>query len=182
MILSGNAIREQMRLGRIDISPFNEEQLNPNSYNLRLADEILTYDNALIDMKKDTPYTIHKIPEDGYLLIPGKLYLARTVEYTKTYGYVPMIEGRSSIGKDGVSIHVTAGFGDNGFEGYWTLELYCIQPAIIYPNIEIAQIYYHTIEWATDDGFGGEMNPILYNGKYQNSHGIETSKIWTELK
>ena len=182
MILSGNAIKEQMRLGRIDISPFDEKRLNPNSYNVRLADEILTYDHALLDMKKDIPYTIHKITDEGYLLVPGKLYLARTMERTKTEGFVPMIEGRSSVGRLGLFVHSTAGFGDNGFEGYWTLELSCVQPVLIYPGIEIAQIYYHSIEWATDDGFGGETYPIVYSaGKYQNNHGVQASMLWKEF-
>ena len=68
------------------------------------------------------------IPEEGLILEPGKLYLGRTVEYTKTDKFVPMLEGRSSIGRLGLFIHVTAGFGDIGFSGFWTLEIHCIQP------------------------------------------------------
>ena len=57
-----------------------------------------------------------------------------------------MLEGRSSVGRLGLFIHVTAGFGDVGFAGYWTLEMFCIHPIVIYPNVEICQIYYHTIQ------------------------------------
>ena len=102
---------------------------------------------------------------------PGRLYLGRTVEYTETKGYVPMIEGRSSIGRLGMFIHVTAGFGDVGFCGYWTLEISCIQPVRIYPGIEICQIFYHEIT--------GDV--IEYNGKYQNSKDIQQSLIFKEL-
>ena len=71
---------------------------------------------------------------------PNKLYLGRTNEYTRTDGYIPMLEGRSSVGRLGVFIHVTAGFGDVGFAGYWTLEIFCVQPIRIYPNVEIRYV------------------------------------------
>jgi deoxycytidine triphosphate deaminase len=58
---------------------------------------------------------------------------------------VPMLEGRSSTGRLGLFIHVTAGFGDIGFAGFWTLEIFCVQPVKIYPDVEICQIYYHDI-------------------------------------
>lgn len=54
-------------------------------------------------------------PEEGLLLEPDRLYLGRTNEYTYTEGFVPMLEGRSSVGRLGLFIHVTAGFGDVGF-------------------------------------------------------------------
>lgn len=183
MILSGKRILQEIKRGAIDISPFDETKLNPNSYNVRLADELLIYDNGMLDMKKDIPYTRVKIPESGYLLIPGKLYLGRTVERTKTHGFVPMIEGRSSVGRFGVFVHSTAGFGDNGFEGYWTFEISCVQPAVIYPNIEFAQIYFHTLSEVDEDGYGHEVEPIKYSdGKYQDNHDIQTSMLWKELQ
>ena len=70
--------------------------------------------------RENTSFSI-TIPEDGLLLEPQKLYLGRTIEYTATEGYVPMLEGRSSIGRLGLFVHVTAGFGDIGFKGFWTL-------------------------------------------------------------
>ena len=97
-------------------------------------------------MKKPNEVEEIIIPETGYQLKPNELYLGRTLEYTNTKKYVPMIEGRSSIGRLGIFIHITAGFGDVGFAGYWTLEIFCIKPIIIYPNVEIAQLYYHTID------------------------------------
>jgi dCTP deaminase len=101
----------------------------------------------------------------------NKLYLGRTVEYTKTTNLVPMLEGRSSVGRLGLFVHITAGFGDVGFAGYWTLEMFCIQPVIIYPNIEICQIYYHTIE--------GEYEPYS-SGKYQGNTGIQPSLMYRD--
>ena len=158
-MLTGKEIKA--RLGKdIFISDFNEEQLNPNSYNLKLHNELEVYSRRsyeALDMKKDNKTKKIKIEDDGYILQPGKLYLARTKEFTETHNLIPCLSGRSSIGRLGINVHVTAGFGDIGFEGYWTLEIFCKQPVIIYPNIEICQIYYHSIEGDYD----------LYNsGKY----------------
>ncbi len=113
------------------------------------------------------------IPDEGLTLEPNKLYLGRTVEYTRTENHVPMLEGRSSIGRLGLFIHVTAGFGDVGFAGYWTLEIYCIQPIRIYPDIEICQIYYHSIE--------GDYNKYI-SGKYQNNAGIQPSLLYKDFE
>ena len=100
------------------------------------------------------------------------LYLGRTLEYTKTEQFVPMLEGRSSVGRLGLFIHVTAGFGDVGFAGYWTLEMFCIHPIVIYPNVEICQIYYHTIQ--------GEYQKYD-SGKYQNNTGVQPSMLYKDF-
>lgn len=171
MILSGKEIKRQIGRG-IDIDPFNEKQLNPNSYNLRLFNELLTYKNEELDMKSPNPTERLEIPEDGLLLQPNKLYLGRTVEHTSTGKFVPMLEGRSSIGRLGLFIHVTAGFGDVGFNGFWTLEIFCVQPIRIYPNIEICQIFYHTIEGDYD---------LYKSGKYQNNQGIQPSLMFQDF-
>ena len=123
MILSGKEIEKH--LGKeIVIEPYDPSRLNPNSYNLSLANELLVYENELLDMKTPNPTRHLTIPEEGLVLEPGKLYLGRTNEFTRTDGFVPMLEGRSSTGRLGLFIHVTAGFGDVGFAGYWTLEIF----------------------------------------------------------
>src|SRR3989304_417388 len=100
MILSGKEI--QRKLGReIIIDPFNDRQLNPNSYNLRLTNELMVYNQQILDMKRQHTIKPLIIPSEGLTLEAGRLYLARTVEYTETDGYVPMLEGRSSIGRLG---------------------------------------------------------------------------------
>lgn len=171
MILSGKEIQRQIGKG-IDIDPFNEKQLNPNSYNLRLFNELLTYQKTELDMKSPNPTDRIVIPEEGLLLQPNKLYLGRTIEHTSTSQYVPMLEGRSSIGRLGLFIHVTAGFGDVGFNGFWTLEIFCVQPIRIYPNVEICQIFYHTIEGDYD---------LYKSGKYQNNEGIQPSLMFQDF-
>jgi|GEM_PF-4993 len=172
MILSGKEIRKKLDR-EIFIDPFNPEQLNPNSYNLRLHNELLVYEDTLLDMKKENKAKSLVIPEEGLILEPNKLYLGRTKEYTRTVNHVPMLEGRSSVGRLGLFIHVTAGFGDVGFSGYWTLEIYCIQPIKVYPGIEICQIYYHSIE--------GEYDKYS-SGKYQNNTGIQPSLLYKDFE
>ena len=120
MILSGKEIINR-KGNDIIIDPFNEKQVNPNSYNLKLHNELVVYDSDILDMKKDNTGTKMIIPEEGLLLESNKLYLGRTVEYTETHNLIPMLEGRSSVGRLGLFVHVTAGFGDVGFKGYWTL-------------------------------------------------------------
>ncbi len=172
MILSGKEI--ERRLGSdIIIDPFNPSKLNPNSYNLTLANELIVYDSACLDMAKDNPWHKIEMPEKGITLSPNYLYLGRTNEWTKTENLVPMLEGRSSVGRLGLCVHVTAGFGDVGFEGFWTLEIHCVQPIVIYPGVDICQIYYHTIEGDFDR---------YESGKYQRNKGIQTSQLWKEFQ
>ena len=172
MILSGKAIAQHMGK-EIVIEPYDPKRLNPNSYNLSLHNQLLVYENHQLDMKTPNPVKTLTIPETGLVLEPNKLYLGRTNEYTKTDRFVPMLEGRSSIGRLGLFIHVTAGFGDVGFAGYWTLEIFCVQPIRIYPNVEICQIYYHDIQ--------GEYVPYS-SGKYQNNTGIQPSLLYQDFE
>lgn len=171
MILSGKKIKEKLG-NEIIIEPYSEKQLNPNSYNLRLHHELLVYTNPTLDMRTPNPTTKITIPENGLMLEPNRLYLGRTLEYTKTTNFVPMIEGRSSIGRLGLFIHITAGFGDVGFSGYWTLEMFCVHPIKIYPNVEIGQIFYHNID--------GDFVPYVSN-KYQNNTGIQPSLLYKDF-
>lgn len=172
MILSGLEIRKKLG-NEIIIEPYDDKYLNPNSYNLRLHKELLVYEDDILDMKKPNKTKSIIIPEEGLVLQPGRLYLGRTVEYTKTENYVPMLEGRSSIGRLGLYVHVTAGFGDVGFSGFWTLEIQCVQPVRIYPEVEICQIYYHSIEGDYEKYSGG---------KYQNNTGIQPSLLYKDFE
>jgi len=171
MILSGNEIRQH--LGRnIVIDPFDESRLNPNSYNLSLHDELLVYEEVVLDMRKSNRVERIRIPEDGLVLTPNQLYLGRTIERTETHNLVPMIEGRSSIGRLGLFVHVTAGFGDVGFCGYWTLEMFAVQPVKIYPGVPICQIFFHQI--------AGDITEYS-SDKYQHNRDIQPSMLFREF-
>ena len=166
-MLTGKEILKQIKKGKIKIEPFNMKQLNSNSYNVTLNKDLLVYDCDILDLKKSNPTKKLEIPEEGLVLEPGKLYLGRTNEYTETDGFVPCIDGRSSIGRLGLFIHVTAGFGDIGFKGTWTLAIQCIQPIRIYPNIEIGQLHYEMIQG----------KKTYYHGKYLGQIDAQKSKM-----
>lgn len=171
MILSGLEIQAQ--LGRnIIIEPFDPSRLNPNSYNLTLHDELMVYEEIVLDMRKPNRHRRIRIPPDGLVLSPNQLYLGRTAERTETRNLVPMIEGRSSIGRLGLFVHVTAGFGDVGFCGYWTLEMFAVQPVRIYPGVAICQIIYHDLR--------GPITEYRSN-KYQHNTDIQPSMLFKEL-
>lgn len=172
MILTGPEIRS--RLGTdIIIDPFDERQLNPNSYNLRLHDELLVYEEIVLDMRRPNRFRRYVIPPEGLVLQPRQLYLGRTVERTETNNLVPMLEGRSSVGRLGLFVHVTAGFGDVGFRGFWTLEMFAVHPIRIYPGIPICQIFYHTLI--------GEVSEYTSN-KYQNNSDIQPSLLFKDFE
>jgi dCTP deaminase len=171
MILSGKEIQAQLG-GNILIEPFDESRLNPNSYNLALHDELLVYEEVVLDMRKANRVRRIRIPEEGLVLQPNQLYLGRTAERTETHNLVPMIEGRSSIGRLGLFVHVTAGFGDVGFCGFWTLEMFAVQPVRIYAGVPICQIFYHDLR--------GEFTEYC-SDKYQGNTDIQPSLLFKEL-
>ena len=172
MILSGREIEK--RLGKdIIIDPFDKKYVNPNSYNLTLSKELMIYKNRELDMKRPCEAEKLTIPPEGILLETNKLYLGRTREYTETHNLVPMLEGRSSVGRLGLFVHITAGFGDVGFKGFWTLEMIAVQPIRIYAGVGICQIFYHTIE--------GEYDEYVSN-KYQGNQGVQPSMMYKDFE
>lgn len=171
MILSGQEIERRLG-GDIVIDGYDPARLNPNSYNLTLHDELMVYEEVVLDMAKPNRVRRLAIPEDGLVLSPNQLYLGRTVERTTTHNLVPQIEGRSSVGRLGLFVHVTAGFGDVGFSGYWTLEMFAVQPVRIYPGVPICQIFYHEVT--------GEVTE--YASKYQHNRDIQPSLLFQELR
>ena len=173
MILTGPEIQKRIDDGQIVIDPFDAGLINPNSYNLRLHDELMVYEDECLDMRRPPQTRRISIPEDGFELQPNRLYLGRTVEYTETHECVPMLEGRSSIGRLGLFVHVTAGFGDVGFRGFWTLEMICIAPIRIYPGVEICQIFYHTLEGVIEE---------YKSDKYQGNRDIQASMLFKDLQ
>ncbi|MEZ6071080.1 MAG: dCTP deaminase [Pirellulales bacterium] len=170
MILSGHEIRRQLG-SKIVIDPFDDANVNPNSYNLTLHNELITYEEVVLDMKRENRTRRHTIPPEGFVLSPDQVYLGRTIERTETHDLVPMIEGRSSVGRLGLFVHVTAGFGDVGFCGHWTLEMFAVQPVRVYPGVAICQIFYHEIS--------GDVTE--YCSKYQGNNDIQPSMLHQEL-
>ena len=172
-MLTGSQILEEIDKGRIQITPFDTTKINPNSYNVTLNHTLLTYSEEIIDFKKKNETKRIIIPESGLVLQPGVLYLGRTNEECFSDTFIPMINGRSSVGRLGMTIHITAGFGDIGWRGTWTLEIMVVKPLKIYPNIEIAQVCYFT-------PFGETY--MQYDGRYQNQVDTTASRSNLEKK
>lgn len=168
MILTGPEITEAASDGRIRIAPFHGEQVNPNSYNVRLGDTLLTYTGNVVDAHSANPTRAVKIAEEGFVLQPDQLYLGHTVERIGSDHYVPLLFGRSSVGRLGLFVEITAPIGDIGFHGQWTLMLSAVRPLRVYPGMKIGQIMFFVSQ--------GEID--LYEGKYQAATGPQESRYW----
>lgn len=171
MLLSGQEILRRLNTDVV-IEPFAEDRLNPNSYNLALHHELLVYEEVVLDTASPNRYRRIEIPADGITLQPNMLYLGRTVEFTQTHRLVPMIQGRSSLGRLGLFINPGGSVGDVGYCGTWTLEMHCVQPVRIYAGMQICQIYYLHLDGACDE---------YSSDKYQNSRDIQPSLMFREL-
>lgn len=188
MVLTGREIVKQMEAGTIHIHPFNPRNLGPNSYDVCLNPKLLVYDlspGQVLDMKKENPTRSLLIPEDGLVLEPGILYLGCSNETATSHRYVPMFEGRSSIGRLGINTHITAGFGDVGW-GYlpdaagkqicqfptWTLEIEVVHAIRVYPNVRIGQVYF-----MRPDG-----DITYYKGKYTQQREPQASQLFKDFR
>jgi dCTP deaminase len=167
MILSDKKILESIYNGDIVINPFDENKLGTNSYDVHLGKYLATYNDEILDAKKHNTIQTFEIPEDGYVLEPGRLYLGVTLEYTETHNAVPFLEGKSSVGRLGIDIHATAGKGDVGFCNHWTLEISCSQKVRIYFGMPIGQLIYFMVE--------GDINNY-YNKKQSAKYNTVTDK------
>lgn len=172
MILTGHEISREIENNNIEIDPFEEANLNPNSYNLHLSDVLRVYgtrsvlDNfepVLLDCKKENSSVKFRIPDEGIILKPNKLYLGVTKERTSSRMYVPLLDGRSSLARLGLFVHITGGFGDIGFNGQWTLELACIEPIRIYANMAVCQIRFELPVGRIDTHYD-ELEKSKYSG------------------
>ena len=146
MILTDKKILEEMEKGTIVVSPFERKYLGSNSYDVHLGKYLATYKNDVLDAKAHNEIDHFEIPDEGLILLPHKLYLGVTEEYTETHAHVPFLEGKSSIGRLGIDIHATAGKGDIGFCNTWTLEISVKQPVRVYSGMPIGQLIYFVVE------------------------------------
>lgn len=173
-VLVDSEIRRAHEQGKIIIEPWSDKALGTNSYDVHLHPVLRVYkpeyehvrrvegykrvenghprdvvlsDEIPLDVRVKRETVDIVIPEEGFVLQPNELYLASTVEYTESLAHLPILNGRSSIGRYGLSIHVTAGTGDIGFRGHWTMELFVIKPLRIYPRLKIGQLlWFHVNE------------------------------------
>ncbi len=163
-MLSGEEIKKRMQLGEIIITPQDKIVINPNSVNLSLNEHISYYTEPILDMKKENPIESVVIDESGLILYPDKIYLGRTNEWTETQKLVPMMSGRSSLGRLGMHVHCSGGMGSIGYKGYWHMGIRPTHPIRVYKDMKSCQIYYFTPQGIITD---------TYNGCMQNLDGNE---------
>jgi dCTP deaminase len=174
MILSDKRILEEMEKGSIKITPFDKSCLGSNSYDVHLGKCLATYKNHILDAKEHNQIDYFDIPDEGFVLYPHIFYLGVTQEYTETHEHVPFLEGKSSTGRLGIDIHATAGKGDVGFCGNWTLEISVKQPVRIYHGMPIGQLIYFPVEGEIEVKYNQKAN-AKYSG--QPDRPIE-SMMW----
>lgn len=173
-ILTGEEIKKEVSAGNISITPYEEKNVQPASVDLTLGEGVKVYASQVyglssravspgselrvippenstpLDPKKPLETQSLVVAATGFTIYPGILYLMHTHERVHTNKYVSVLDGKSSIGRLGVVIHLTAGYGDPGFDGQYTLEVSCIHPVILYPRMKIAQMRFHLMH--------GELN------------------------
>lgn len=174
MILSDTKILECVENKEIVIAPFDIKNMGGNSYDVHLSKHFAEYVDNVIDAKKHNQVKHFDIPEEGFVLLPGQLYLASTLEYTESHNHVPFLEGKSSTGRLGINIHATAGKGDVGFCGYWTLEISTSKAVRIYEGMPIGQLIYHTV-----DGTVQRLYHKKVDAKYSHQEALpKESMMW----
>lgn len=176
MILTGPEIRRQVELGNIEIDPFVLEHVNPASVDLTLGNTIVGYDldrvSGVLDSRKENPTYSEDFKE--VLLQPGWLYLMHTVERVCSKKFVPILDGKSSLARLGVSIHQTAGYGDPGFSGQYTMEVTCVLPVRLYAGMRVAQMRFHAVQ--------GEVEEYRGNYAGEGARGPVASRSWRQFK
>lgn len=140
MILSGAEISRRVGSGDIIIEPFSQRQINPNSYNYRLGRQIALVDPSVSLGNYDREPALEDIPAEGILLQPGRLYLSTTQESMGSHVFVTSLIGRSSLGRLGLFVQLTADLGHLGDAHCWTLELTCVQPIRVYSGMLLGQV------------------------------------------
>ena len=163
MVLSDRSIREAIATGRVGITPFDDELVQPSSIDLRVGSHFRVFRNnrrPYIDVREPAEgltELMQASEDDPFILHPGEFVLGATLEQVRIGNdLVGRLEGKSSLGRLGLLIHSTAGFIDPGFEGTITLELSNVAtlPITIYPGMKIGQISFLQMTTPADNPYG----------------------------
>lgn len=187
MNLSDSVIIKEIQNGNIILEPFNVDYLNPNSVDLTLNPvyktmdrhkHIMTYGSdpnvyggVYFDCKNENFFMEKTMGPEGLILQPGELYIYHTNEKIGVKNNIRgTVMGKSSLGRLGLFVHVTAGFVDTGFEGSLVLEMVATIPIKVYPNQKICQIEFVRVEGDINQTY--DQKP---GSKYMNQVGSTTS-------
>ena len=157
MLYSDGDITQALRRGTIAIEGLADGAIQPASVDMHLSGESFRvwdlqdqyHDHEVIKPWEDqtdnmvTRDFLSRGDRKVIVLAAGEFALASISERVKIGPEVAgRIEGKSSLGRLGLLVHVTAGFFDPGFEGYPTLELVNLasRPMMLVSGMAIAQM------------------------------------------
>ena len=176
MILTDKNILQQISDNKIVIDPSPSlEQIQPSSIDLRLGNEfLLPIPHQLVDVKNGSPH-YETIECNVLQMPPNSFILGTTIERIKLPpNLIARVEGRSSLARLGIAIHITAGFIDPSFEGQITLEIANLSnnTVMLYENMRICQIVFEELKETPNRLYGDCGN------KYQGQQGVTGSLIY----
>jgi len=189
VILSDKDIKKELKKGVIIITPPPDlsVQLSSCSLDLRLSNQFTVFQHGMvpfIDVKKELPkeftrtITLHK-DSQHFIVQPGEFVLASTYEWIEiaTNAIAARLEGRSSIGRLGITIHATASLIPPGWRGNIVLELSNIGriPVALYPKMRICALTFERITTPVEIPYHKKKN-----AKYINQKGPLASKIHSD--
>lgn len=172
MILTGSEIKKNIVSGKVKVFPYEDKMLNPNSYNYHLGPVLKVPSAEVMDPGHHHEFETIEIPSEGYVLMPGILYLGHTFEVIGSECFVINLIGRSSLGRLGLFLQITADLGQLGKAHSWTLEMKVVQPLRIYPMMRIGQVSF----WQAS----GDID-FLYQSGYAEFNTPRQSKFHEEL-
>ena len=192
MLLSDRDIAAEIKVGRVQVEPFEAKMIQPSSVDVRLDRFFRVFENhkyEVIDPSLEQSELTREVavaPDDFFILHPGEFVLASTYEViTLPDDIAGRLEGKSSLGRLGLLTHSTAGFIDPGFSGHITLELSNVAnlPVKLYPGMKIGQLCLIKLSSAAEHPYGS----AVYGSRYQGQRGPTPSKSWlnfykTEIK
>lgn len=181
MIYSDGTLRKLIADGEIGVEPLEDDQIQPSSIDVRLGREFRVIQNHTAEcidpLQPHGDLTARLVVPDGepFVLHPGEFVLGTTLETVSLPAdVVARVDGKSSLGRWGLLIHVTAGFVDCGFSGQITLELSNVAtlPIKLWPGMKIGQMSFMELDRPAERPYG---HPDL-GSKYQGQAGPWASR------
>lgn len=167
-ILTRDEIIKRVKSGEIGIEPFKEEWVDAVSIDFHLGNTFRKFKEQIgiyqVDEKANYEEIFGELEEynDFILLKPRDTVLGITAEkLTLPKNICAFIEGRSSIGRLGIAVHITAGLIHPGVAGNQVLEISNMGPITmaLHPGVAICQIIFsETVGEAAHTGRYAKQN------------------------
>ena len=161
MFLSNVDILAAVEKKEITLDPFNQERLQPASYDILLGNKFVVNDEYATHHVDPARKIYAKTKEvevaDGeeFVLHPGVSVLGISKEFFGSNHYLVQVGGKSSLARVGLMIHNTAGLINPGHFLYITFELCNLNnvPIILRPGMEIAQLTFSKLSSSPSNAY-----------------------------